>query len=54
MLFTAVEPRRVQYDELTEDDTVVAAATTFRLFREHPARPTPDKDNRDREWGLSQ
>ena len=31
MLFTAVEARRVQYDKLTENDTVVAAAHDFPL-----------------------
>ena len=29
MLFTAVEARRVQYDKLTENDTVVAVAHDF-------------------------
>ena len=32
MLFTVVEARRVQYDKLTRDDTVVATAHDFRLL----------------------
>ena len=41
MLFTAVEARRVQYDKLTEDDTVVAAAHDFPASFENILRVLP-------------
>jgi signal transduction histidine kinase len=41
MLFTAVEARRVQYDQLTEDDTVVAAAHDFPASFETILRVLP-------------
>ena len=55
MLFTAVEARRVQYDKLTEDDTVVAVAHDFPASFENILRVlAPDKDDRNREWGFTQ
>ena len=55
MLFTAVEARRVQYEKLTHEDTVVAVSSRLScLLREHPARLAPHKDNRSREWGFTQ
>ena len=55
MLFTAVEARRVQYNKLTEDDTVVASAHDFPASFENILRVLPrDKNNRDREWGFTQ
>ena len=41
MLFTAVEARRVQYDKLTEDDTVVAVAHDFPASFENILRVLP-------------
>ena len=41
MLFTAVEPRRVQYDKLTENDTVVAVAHDFPAVFENILRVLP-------------
>jgi len=41
MLFTAVEARRVQYDNLTRDDTVVAPAHDFPASFEHILRVLP-------------
>ena len=41
MLFTGVEARRVQYDQLTEDDTVVAAAHDFPASFETILRVLP-------------
>jgi signal transduction histidine kinase len=41
MLFTAVEARRVEYDKLTEDDTVVAPAHDFPASFEHILRVLP-------------
>ena len=41
MLFTAVEARRVQYDKLTEDDTVVAVAHDFPTSFENILRVLP-------------
>ena len=41
MLFMAVEARRVQYDKLTEDDTVVAAAHDFPASFENILRVLP-------------
>jgi signal transduction histidine kinase len=41
MLFTAVEARRVRYDQLTEDDTVVAAAHDFPASFETILRVLP-------------
>jgi signal transduction histidine kinase len=41
MLFTAVEARRVQYDKLTQDDTVVAVAHDFPSSFEHILRVLP-------------
>ena len=55
MLFTAVEARRVQYDKLTHDDTVVAAAHDFPASFENILRVLPaHNDNRNREWGFTQ
>jgi signal transduction histidine kinase len=42
MLFTAVEARRVQYDKLTENDTVAAAAHDFPLAIETILQVLPD------------
>ena len=42
MLFTAVEARRVQYDKLTENDTVVAAAHDFPVAIETILQMLPD------------
>ena len=39
MLFTAVEARRVDYDKLTTDDTVVAAAHDFHASFENWCAP---------------
>src|SRR5215207_8569906 len=41
MLFTAVEARRVQYDKLTQDDTVVAVAHDFPASFENILRVLP-------------
>ena len=41
MLFTAVEARRVQYDKLTDDDTVVAVAHDFPASFENILRVLP-------------
>src|SRR5215203_5431597 len=41
MLFTAVEARRVQYDKLTPDDTVVAVAHDFSASFENILRVLP-------------
>ena len=41
MLFTAVEARRVDYDKLTTDDTVVAAAHDFQASFENILRVLP-------------
>ena len=41
MLFTAVEARRVQYDKLTHDDTVVAVAHDFPASFENILRVLP-------------
>src|SRR3954447_9275456 len=41
MLFTAVEARRVEYDKLTQDDTVVAVAHDFPSSFEHILRVLP-------------
>jgi len=41
MLFTAVEARRVEYDKLTDDDTVVAPAHDFPASFEHILRLLP-------------
>ena len=41
MLFTAVEPRRVQYDKLTENDTVAAVAHDFPAAFENILRVLP-------------
>ena len=55
MLFTAVEARRVEYDKLTEDDTVVAPAHDFPASFENILRVLPrTKNNRDREWDFTQ
>ena len=42
MMFTAVEARRVQYDELTENDTVAAAAHDFPAAIETILQVLPD------------
>ena len=42
MLFYAVEARRVQYDQLTENDTVAAAAHDFPLAFETILQVLPD------------
>ncbi len=42
MLFTAVEARRVEYDKLTKDDTVVAAAHDFPASFENILRVLPE------------
>ena len=42
MLFTAVEARRVQYDKLTENDTVAAAAHDFPAAIETILQVLPD------------
>ena len=42
MLFYAVEARRVQYDQLTENDTVAAAAHDFPLAIETILQVLPD------------
>ena len=42
MLFTAVEARRVQYDKLTENDTVAAVAHDFPLAIETILQVLPD------------
>ena len=42
MLFTAVEARRVQYDKLTENDTVAAAAHDFPLAIKTILQVLPD------------
>src|SRR5215208_1657325 len=41
MLFTAVEARRVEYDKLTQDDTVVAVAHDFPASFENILRVLP-------------
>lgn len=43
MLFTAVEARRVQYDKLTENDTVAAAAHDFPAAIETILQVLPEK-----------
>ena len=46
MIFTLVERRRVDFDKLTQYDTVVAATTTLRsVFENYPARPAPYNDD---------
>jgi len=42
MLFTAVEARRVEYDKLTENDTVAAAAHNFPAAIETILQVLPD------------
>src|SRR5262245_43560815 len=42
MVFTAVEQRRIQYPALTENDTVVAIAHSFRAVFENILRVLPD------------
>jgi hypothetical protein len=54
MLFTAVEARRVQYDKLTENDTVAAAAHDFPAAIDHPPAVAPYKSDRRRKWGFAQ
>jgi hypothetical protein len=49
MLFTAVEARRVQYDKLTENDTIAAAALDFPA-----AIDARHKSDRSGKWGFSQ
>jgi signal transduction histidine kinase/ABC-type uncharacterized transport system substrate-binding protein len=41
MIFTSVDTRRVQYDKLTENDTVVAVANDFRAIFEDILRVLP-------------
>ena len=41
MVFTAVEQRRVEYDKLTENDTVVASHNDFPAAFEHILRVLP-------------
>ena len=41
MIFTSVDARRVQYDKLTENDTVVAVANDFRAIFEDILRVLP-------------
>ena len=41
MIFTSVDARRVQYDKLTENDTVVAVANNFRAVFEDILRVLP-------------
>jgi ABC-type uncharacterized transport system substrate-binding protein len=41
MIFTSVDTRRVQYDKLTENDTVVAVANDFRAIFEGILRVLP-------------
>ena len=54
MLFTVVEARRVQYDKLTSDDTVVGDGSRLPgCFREHPARIASDQADCGCEWGVS-
>jgi len=54
MVFTAVEQRRVQYEKLTENDTVVAVAHDFpAAFRQYPARLAPHKNHRSRQRDFS-
>ena len=55
MLFTAVEARRVQYDKLTENDTVAAAAHDFPSAIETILQVLPrHKSDRGGKWGFSQ
>ena len=42
MVFTAVEQRRIRYSTLTENDTVVAIAHSFRAVFENILRVLPD------------
>ena len=42
MVFTAVEQRRIRYSTLTENDTVVAVAHSFRAVFENILRVLPD------------
>ena len=53
MMFTAVEARRVQYDKLTENDTVAAAAHDFPAAIETILQVSPEhKGNRSGKWGF--
>ena len=51
MIVTAVDHRRVQYDKLTERDTVVPVTNDIPAgFRKYPAGFAPHKDHRDCNW----
>ena len=55
MLLTAVEARRVQYDTLTENDTVAGAAHDFPAAIETILQVLPRyKSDRRRKWGFAQ